>query len=136
MNSCQKGKRGEREWRDELRAQGFLKARRGQQFSGGSESPDVACPELAGIHFEVKRVEALNILDAMLQAIRDAGPHKTPVLAHKKNRGEWLVTMRASDWFKIVREFLALPAPQLATGLLTIPEVETRLIEAGRVMEV
>jgi hypothetical protein len=36
INSRQKGARGERQWRDELRAHGY-DARRGQQFSG---SPD------------------------------------------------------------------------------------------------
>ena len=61
MNSREKGKRGERRWRDVLRAAGFQKAHRGVQYSGGSDSPDVACPELPGIHFEVKAVEALNM---------------------------------------------------------------------------
>jgi Holliday junction resolvase len=45
MNSREKGKRGERQWRDELRAQGFA-ARRGQQFSGSPDSPDVVCDDL------------------------------------------------------------------------------------------
>ena len=40
MNSREKGKRGERQWRDELRANGYG-ARRGQQFCGSAESPDV-----------------------------------------------------------------------------------------------
>ena len=67
MNSREKGKRGERQWRDELRAEGFH-ARRGQQFAGGADSPDVVCEELRGFHFEVKAVERLNIEDAMEQA--------------------------------------------------------------------
>ena len=70
MNSREKGKRGERQWRDELRANGYM-ARRGQQFAGSPDSPDVVCPDLAGIHFEVKAVERLNIYDAMEQARRD-----------------------------------------------------------------
>ena len=72
MNSREKGKRGERQWRDELRAHGYT-ARRGQQFSGSPESPDVICDELDWLHFEVKAVERLNIEDAMEQARRDAG---------------------------------------------------------------
>jgi len=100
MNSCQKGKRGERAWRDELLAHGY-QARRGQQFSGSSDSPDVLCPDLPGFHFEVKVVERLNVQEAMAQAVEDAGA-KLPVVAHKRNRGDWLVTMRASDWFKLV----------------------------------
>jgi|SRR5438445_10956614 len=100
MNSNQKGKRGEREWRDVLIAHGF-EARRGQQFSGGTDSPDVICEALPQYHFEVKRVEKLNLENAMNQAASDS-VEKTPVVAHKRNRGEWLVTMRADDWLKLV----------------------------------
>jgi hypothetical protein len=107
MNSCQKGKRGERAWRDELVAHGYS-ARRGQQFSGSPDSPDVICPDLPGFHFEVKAVERLSINEAMAQAVADAG-EKTPVVAHKRNRGDWLVTMRADDWFKMMAK--AQPAP-------------------------
>src|SRR5262245_30290215 len=71
VNSRRKGARGERQWRDELRANGYV-ARRGQQFSGSPDSPDVVCEELEWIHFEVKAVERLNIEDAMEQARRDA----------------------------------------------------------------
>lgn len=106
MNSRQKGAAGEREFRDQLRAAGYMSARRGQQFSGGSDSPDVVCEELAGIHWEVKRVERLNIEDAIAQAIRDAGYKKTPIVAHRKNRGEWLATVRLDDLFKLLRDGL------------------------------
>ncbi len=111
MNSCQKGKRAERAWRDELIARGY-NARRGQQFSGSPDSPDVICPELPGFHFEVKAVERLNLSEAMAQAVNDAGA-KTPVVAHKRNRGDWMITMRASDWFKMVER--AQPAEDVAT---------------------
>ena len=109
MNSCQKGKRGERAWRDELVAQGYS-ARRGQQFSGSPDSPDVVCADLPGLHFEVKAVERLNVTEAMTQAVGDAGG-KVPVVAHKRNRGEWLVTMRAADWFAMVASGHGAPAP-------------------------
>ena len=46
----EKGKRGERQWRDELRAHGFH-AQRGQQFAGSPESADVICDELIEIAF-------------------------------------------------------------------------------------
>jgi hypothetical protein len=59
---------------------------------------DEAFGDLPGFHFEVKAVERLNVNDAMAQAVGDAGG-KVPVVAHKRNRGEWLVTMRAADWF-------------------------------------
>jgi Holliday junction resolvase len=101
-NSRSKGARGEREGRDQLRDAGF-EARRGQQHAGGPDSPDVVCPDLPGIHFEVKRVENLNLHKAMGQAIRDAADC-IPVVAHRRNRGDWMVTMRAQDWFSLLRE--------------------------------
>ena len=70
-NSGQKGVRGERQGRDELRANGY-QARRGQQLSGSPDSPDVVCVDLAAVHFEVKAVERLNIHEALGQARRDA----------------------------------------------------------------
>ena len=99
VNSRQKGARGEREWAAVLRNWGYA-ARRGQQFSGSPDSPDVVtdCP----FHFEVKRVQALNLDKAMRQAINDAGDDM-PAVAHRKNQGEWLVTMRALDFFNILR---------------------------------
>ena len=112
MNSREKGKRGERAWRDELRAQGFA-ARRGQQFCGTPDSPDVVCDALPWLHFEVKCVERLNIEDAMEQSrcdARQAGPaptvlrtEKIPIVAHKRNHRRWLVTMDAEDFFRFVR---------------------------------
>ena len=104
INSRQKGARGERQWRDELRANGY-QARRGQQFSGSPESPDVVCPDLAGIHFEVKAVERLNVHEAFAQAERDA-QGKVPVVAHRRNFWPWLVTMEASVLFNGADGFL------------------------------
>jgi hypothetical protein len=101
MNSREKGKRGERLWRDELRAAGYV-ARRGQQFSGSEDSPDVVCEELGWIHFEVKAVERLNIEEAMDQARRDCGMRKVPVVVHRRNRRPWLVTMEAGTFLKLV----------------------------------
>jgi len=104
MNSREKGKRGERQWRDELRANGYM-ARRGQQFSGSPDSPDVICDELSWLHFEVKAVERLNIEDAMDQARRDAGA-KTPVVAHRRSFRRWLITMEAETFFEFLRGML------------------------------
>ena len=103
MNSKRKGKIGELQWRDQLRAAGYIQARRGQQFSGSPDSPDVVCPELDQYHFETKRVERLNIVHAMAQAIGDAGA-KIPIVAHRRNNSIWLVTMRADDWFRLIHE--------------------------------
>ena len=98
MNSRQKGKRGELEVAHLLREYGF-EARRGQQFSGANGDPDVV--GLPGIHLEVKRVEKLNLAAAMQQSIRDARINEIPIVMHRKNRGQWLVTMTFEDWMKL-----------------------------------
>jgi len=100
MNSNRKGKRGELEFAKMLQGAGF-KARRGQQYCG-IEGKDVIGPE--GFHFEVKRVNRLNINEAMKQACDDAGVGEVPVVASRKDRAEWLVTMRLADWLELVKE--------------------------------
>lgn len=97
MNSRQKGKVGEREFASLLREHGY-EARRGQQFSGGTESPDVVCEALAWLHFEVKRVQSLNLTDACVQAEGDCGG-KPWIVAHRRNHAPWLITMRAETFF-------------------------------------
>jgi Holliday junction resolvase len=101
MNSRAKGCRGEREWRDQLREAGFP-ARRGQQFSGGSESADVVCPSLPEIHWEVKRVEAGSLYNWHDQARADAGK-KIPVVSHKRNGRRWMVILSGDDFLNILR---------------------------------
>ena len=117
MNSREKGKRGERQWRDELRANGYH-ARRGQQYAGGGDSPDVVCDELSFFHFEVKAVERLNIEAAMDQARRD-GKAKTPVVAHKRCHRPWLVTMDAATFFRLLRSFRTGTTPDAGPPLKT-----------------
>lgn len=100
INSKNKGRVGEREFAKFLRAHGFSEARRGQQYSGIEGEDVVGIPN---IHIECKRVERLNIHDAMNQSIRDADD-QIPIVAHRKNRTPWLVTMRAEDFLELVRE--------------------------------
>lgn len=102
INSKQKGAIGEREWAKFLTAHGFP-AERGQQFKGGEDSPDVICRSLP-IHWEVKRVQKLNLYAAMQQAIRDSGEKTKPAVAHRRNREEWLITMRAEDVLELIKK--------------------------------
>ena len=99
MNSCQKGKRGEREWAEFMRDHYGLAARRGAQFCGSPDSPDVV-GGWPGTHCEVKRVEKLNIYAAIEQAMADCGD-AIPYVAHRANGRIWLVTHRASDWLAL-----------------------------------
>jgi len=121
-NSRAKGCRGEREWRDQLREAGF-DARRGQQFSGGNDSPDVVCPSLPSVHWEVKRTEALSIYTAMSQACDDAGS-KIPVVAHKRNGRQWLVILTATDFLTILRR------SELVASNNTAEEAEDLIVRA------
>ena len=105
MNSKNKGGRGEREFASLCRDEGYDNVCRGQQFQGGIDSPDVK--GLPGIHVEVKRVERLNIHEAIAQAIRDSGSQAIPIVAHRRNRDKWLITMPAADWFTLYREWEA-----------------------------
>jgi hypothetical protein len=71
------------------------KARRGQQFAGGNDSPDVIS-SYQGIHLEVKRCERGNPYDWLAQARRD-GVGKCPVVLHRRNNQPWLMILELSD---------------------------------------
>lgn len=104
INSRRKGAEGERELAKVLRQFGY-ESRRGQQYCGANGDADVV--GLPGIHIECKRVEKLNLYDAMSQAISDAKADEIPAVFHRKNRCEWLVTMKLKDFMKIYPEWEA-----------------------------
>lgn len=95
INSRAKGARGERELAEVLQSYGH-KARRGQQFKGGVDSPDVVCETLPQYHFECKLVEAGNPYVWLDQAIRDAG-HKIPIVVHRRKRRQWIAILNLDD---------------------------------------
>lgn len=99
MNSNRKGKEGERELANLLRDRYGYKSRRGQQFCGSNGDADVV--GLPGIHIECKRVEKLNIYEAVEQSINDAREGEMPTVMHRKNHKGWLVTMTMEDWMKL-----------------------------------
>lgn len=102
INSREKGKKGERELAKELRAYGY-DCRRGEQYSGANGDADVV--GLPGIHIECKRVEKLNLYDAMAQAKHDCPSQTYPAVFHRKNNCEWLVTMSLENWMQIFKEW-------------------------------
>ena len=56
----------------------------------------------------VKRAnDLLDTIEALQQATRDAKNGEIPIVAHRKNGEKWKVTMWASDWFKLYREWQA-----------------------------
>jgi hypothetical protein len=100
MNSRAKGKAGELEAAHYLGDLFKLPVRRGQQFRGGADSPDVA--GLRGLHVEVKRVEKMNADTALEQSARDAGTDEVPVLLHRSNRKRWKMTFYADDLLRFL----------------------------------
>ena len=100
--SQRKGADGERELADLLRGYGYEIERGGSLTFG--DVPDLV--GLPGIHIEVKRVERLNVPEAMQQAVRDSERFRDgmPALFHRRNRQPWLVTLRLDDFMKLYGE--------------------------------
>lgn len=92
INSRQKGARCEREAATLLKTTFAVEARRGQQYCGGSDSHDIFTS--LPLNVEVKAVEKLNLELALDQAERDAKPGTTPVVLSKRNRKDWVVSVR------------------------------------------
>ena len=99
--SQRKGAAGERELAAILQQYGYTCDRGGSLTFG--EVADIT--GLPGIHIEVKRVEKLNVGEAMEQSILDSERMRDgmPALFHRRNRKPWLVTMRLEDWLKLYR---------------------------------
>jgi Holliday junction resolvase len=101
IDSRQKGKRGEREAAKYLRSLGFTSARRGVQYCGGCDSPDVVCNELPGVHIEVKySVKGLDLgtealANACIQARTDCGHGSWAVLWKPMRAHQWRLTFIA-----------------------------------------
>ena len=100
-NSRRKGKNGELEVAKILREHGY-DARRGQQYKGGGDSPDVI--GIPGFHLEVKRVEQLRLKSAIDQSKRDAADGEVPVVVHRKSREPWFVTLSFEDFLNIISD--------------------------------
>ncbi len=94
--SRSKGKRGERELATELTRVLGVSARRGQQFQGSPDSPDVVT-DIQHVHFECKRTERFRLYEALEQAQNDAGTEKLPVVCHRQNGKPWVIVLRLDD---------------------------------------
>lgn len=97
MNSREKGKRGELEAAKVLREYGY-NTRRGVQYCGANGDADVV--GLPGIHLEIKRTERLNLDKAYEQSVRDARDDEVPVVMHRKNRSQWMVSMSLESFLE------------------------------------
>lgn len=101
INSRQKGARFERKIAQMLREHGY-EAERGQQHSGGKDSPDVK-HNLTRLHIEAKDVEHLNIWNALEQSKRDSGDDEIPVVMFKRNRTKVYVAMEFDEFMEMYK---------------------------------
>ena len=105
--SRNKGKAGEREAAKELSKVLGCEARRGVQYHGGPDAPDVVT-DIEGLHIEVKRTETFNAYTALEQAEGDCQAGGVPIVLHRKNKKKWIVVFsleRFSDLCSIISKF-------------------------------
>lgn len=104
-SSKRKGKIGELEVANLLKAAGFEKAQRTAQCKGKTgQAGDVE--GLPGIHIEVKRVERLNLKAAYQQAVHDSKENSNndiPAIFHRQSHSPWMVTLSLSDFLKVYK---------------------------------
>jgi hypothetical protein len=127
-NGRAKGAAAEREASKEWARITGCEARRGQQFSGGKDSPDVV-HDAGDIHLEVKRVERGNPYDWMDQAIRDCGG-KVPLVLHRRNNRPWLAIVRLDDVPRLAAE-LGQKAEAVGGGAISDPVPSQGVPPAG-----
>lgn len=100
LNSRAKGKRGELEFIDLHLVEHWPHAKRNlDQF--GDDKRD--CVEVAGIHWQIKRVEKLNFWKAFSQAKNEAAEFDIPILATRRNLSPWLCTLEADELIPLLR---------------------------------
>lgn len=101
LNSRAKGKRGELDFIQTYLLPFWPEAKRNlDQFQDDKRD----CINVAGVHWQIKRVEKLNVWAAMDQAQSEAKwPHDLPVVAHRRNRSPWLCTLEASEFIPLLR---------------------------------
>lgn len=105
MNVKRKGTAGENELAQLLRRAGIRAYRNDQIYKGGKENPDVTAEVFdLPLHIEVKRVERLNVSAAVKQAVEDAKTGSLPIVAHRRNREQWLITMPLSALLDAIKD--------------------------------
>lgn len=106
INSKQKGARFERAVAAMFRDYGY-KAFRTAQYEGKTGD----CADVEGvpyIHLECKHQQKMHLYDWIAQAVRDSQKKgKKPVVIHKANNKDVLVTMRFEDWIELYTEWEA-----------------------------
>ena len=101
--SRRKGARFERELVHQFReAMPGADVRRGLQWRGGDEVPDVDCPVL---WLESKRGKKPNVRAALRQATDAAPKGRIPLAVIRDDRAEAFVAMSLADFLELLREW-------------------------------
>ena len=94
--SRDKGKRGEQEVAILLReAWPWLDPHRAIQARKGDDYPDI---DGTPFYVEVKRTKGPLAMPKVMAKLEAEADHRPPVIFARCDSGQWLVTMRASDW--------------------------------------
>lgn len=102
-SSKRKGKIGELEVANLLKAAGYNAHRSAQYCGNTGDAPDVE--GLPGIHIEIKRVERLNLRKAYEQAVNDSKKSgDIPALFHRASYQPWMVTLSLEDFLKLYKK--------------------------------
>ena len=99
INSRNKGKRGELELVGLLSEYWPECCRNIDQFK--DDKRDVL--HTPGVHWQVKRVEKLNIWAALQQAEGEAAEHDVPVVAFRRNRSGWKAALDLHELVALLR---------------------------------
>ena len=86
--------------------------RRSQQFKGDKTAADLTCDGLPGIMVEVKRRQSMNLHTVMKKSLEDCTEDQTPVIIHRKDNEEWLLTVRLEDLPDMMWKFLREGSPR------------------------
>lgn len=104
-NGRQIGAAAERALAHLLQKYGF-EARRGQQFKGTKDSPDVI-HDMAGFFIECKKREGFTfpaMYEALAKAQSEAPEGHRSIVFHKRNRKPWIVVMDADEFMTLMQE--------------------------------
>jgi len=110
INARTKGNQGERDWRTILNKKFGTRYERtplsgGMDLKGDVRKAFGSKPSIIDeYHWEVKRVEKINIHNCFHQAVRDARNNTTPVVAFRKNSDQWKICIDAEDFLNILLE--------------------------------
>ena len=97
-NNKRKGSAGEREAAHALNAVlPHAKARRSVQYALHHTAADLVCEGLDGVMIEVKRKQSMNIHKVMAESLAHCTDAMLPVILHRKDNEEWLLTIRLKD---------------------------------------